>query len=279
MFIPALESQSSDEQRARWLDDALNFRIIGWYVLSFGLSNYHCFGGGNILLQLELKAGFSKPCYLCNLIIYPAFFFFFFFLIGILTTSYAQTGKVYIVTCTHYTPTLWFNSQCYVTTTDSLFIYIYIYIELGHGSNLSGLETTATLDKASDEWIINSPHVSVSISPPPIDLFQCLYCSFSFYQYLPNTHARSHRHPISSPVNIGSAASASLALTPSSKPNSSSTAETMERTRSSSRSDLSRITLPSPALRSTISAPKLATTRSTAVLHSLQITVSRETTC
>ncbi|KAI9594197.1 acyl-CoA dehydrogenase/oxidase C-terminal [Syncephalis fuscata] len=32
--------------------------------------------------------------------------------------------------------------------------------ELGHGSNLSGLETTATLDKATDEWVIHSPHLS-----------------------------------------------------------------------------------------------------------------------
>ncbi|RUP43193.1 acyl-CoA dehydrogenase/oxidase C-terminal [Jimgerdemannia flammicorona] len=32
--------------------------------------------------------------------------------------------------------------------------------ELGHGSNLKALETTATLDTTSDEWVINSPHVS-----------------------------------------------------------------------------------------------------------------------
>ncbi|KAI9597306.1 peroxisomal acyl-coenzyme A oxidase 1-like protein [Syncephalis fuscata] len=36
----------------------------------------------------------------------------------------------------------------------------YAQTELGHGSNLSGLETTATLDKATDEWVIHSPHLS-----------------------------------------------------------------------------------------------------------------------
>ncbi|KAJ1962346.1 hypothetical protein GGI12_002701 [Dipsacomyces acuminosporus] len=33
----------------------------------------------------------------------------------------------------------------------------YAQTEVGHGTNLSKLETTATLDKATDEWIINSP--------------------------------------------------------------------------------------------------------------------------
>ncbi|KAI8322608.1 acyl-CoA oxidase [Martensiomyces pterosporus] len=33
----------------------------------------------------------------------------------------------------------------------------YAQTELGHGSNLSKLETTATLDRATDEWVINSP--------------------------------------------------------------------------------------------------------------------------
>ena len=33
----------------------------------------------------------------------------------------------------------------------------YAQTELGHGSNVAGLETTATLDKSTDEWIIHSP--------------------------------------------------------------------------------------------------------------------------
>jgi hypothetical protein len=37
----------------------------------------------------------------------------------------------------------------------------YAQTELGHGSNLAGLETTATLDKSTDEWVIHSPHLSV----------------------------------------------------------------------------------------------------------------------
>ena len=32
--------------------------------------------------------------------------------------------------------------------------------ELGHGSNVAGLETTATLDKSTDEFIIHSPTIS-----------------------------------------------------------------------------------------------------------------------
>lgn len=34
--------------------------------------------------------------------------------------------------------------------------------ELGHGSNLAGLETTATFDKKTDEFVINTPHVAAS---------------------------------------------------------------------------------------------------------------------
>lgn len=33
----------------------------------------------------------------------------------------------------------------------------YAQTELGHGSNVAGLETTATLDQATDEIVINSP--------------------------------------------------------------------------------------------------------------------------
>jgi len=36
----------------------------------------------------------------------------------------------------------------------------YAQTELGHGSNIAGLETTATLDKKTDEFIIHSPTVT-----------------------------------------------------------------------------------------------------------------------
>lgn len=36
----------------------------------------------------------------------------------------------------------------------------YAQTELGHGSNVAGLETTATLDKSTDNWIIHSPTVT-----------------------------------------------------------------------------------------------------------------------
>ena len=31
--------------------------------------------------------------------------------------------------------------------------------ELAHGSNVQGIETTATFDKETDEFVINTPHI------------------------------------------------------------------------------------------------------------------------
>jgi acyl-CoA oxidase len=36
----------------------------------------------------------------------------------------------------------------------------YAQTELGHGSNVAGLETTATLDAKTDEFVIHSPTVT-----------------------------------------------------------------------------------------------------------------------
>jgi len=36
----------------------------------------------------------------------------------------------------------------------------YVQTELGHGSNVQGLETTATFDKENDQFVINSPTIS-----------------------------------------------------------------------------------------------------------------------
>ena len=36
----------------------------------------------------------------------------------------------------------------------------YAQTELGHGSNVNGLETTATLDKSTDEIVIHTPSTS-----------------------------------------------------------------------------------------------------------------------
>lgn len=33
----------------------------------------------------------------------------------------------------------------------------YVQTEMAHGSNVAGLETTATLDMTTDEWVINTP--------------------------------------------------------------------------------------------------------------------------
>jgi acyl-CoA oxidase len=39
----------------------------------------------------------------------------------------------------------------------------YAQTELGHGSNVAGLMTTATFDRHSDEFILHSPSLAVSI--------------------------------------------------------------------------------------------------------------------
>ena len=38
----------------------------------------------------------------------------------------------------------------------------YAQTELGHGSNVQGLETTATLDKSSDEFVIHTPNIKAT---------------------------------------------------------------------------------------------------------------------
>lgn len=47
-----------------------------------------------------------------------------------------------------------------VTNVD--FIGTYAQTELGHGSNVAGLETTATLDKETDEFVINTPSTTAT---------------------------------------------------------------------------------------------------------------------
>jgi acyl-CoA oxidase len=51
----------------------------------------------------------------------------------------------------------------YVPMADRLnIIGCYCQTELGHGSNVQGLETTATLDKQTDEFIIHTPHIKAT---------------------------------------------------------------------------------------------------------------------
>ena len=38
----------------------------------------------------------------------------------------------------------------------------YVQTELGHGSNVAGLETTATFDKDKDEFVIHTPHIKAT---------------------------------------------------------------------------------------------------------------------
>lgn len=45
-------------------------------------------------------------------------------------------------------------------TEKSVIIGTYAQTELGHGSNVAGLETTATFDHKTDEFIMNSPTIT-----------------------------------------------------------------------------------------------------------------------
>jgi acyl-CoA oxidase len=38
----------------------------------------------------------------------------------------------------------------------------YAQTEIGHGSNVAGIETTATLDKATDEFVIHTPSITAT---------------------------------------------------------------------------------------------------------------------
>ena len=38
----------------------------------------------------------------------------------------------------------------------------YAQTELGHGSNVAGIETTATLDKATDQFVIDTPTITAT---------------------------------------------------------------------------------------------------------------------
>lgn len=55
----------------------------------------------------------------------------------------------------------------------------YAQTELGHGSNVAGLETTATFDKATDEFVLNSPTItSTKYWPGEMGMFSnhaCVY--------------------------------------------------------------------------------------------------------
>merc|ERR1719171_1551901 len=50
----------------------------------------------------------------------------------------------------------------------------YAQTELGHGSNLRGLETTVTFDKETDEFVINSPTLT-SMKWWPTGIYQCTH--------------------------------------------------------------------------------------------------------
>ena len=57
----------------------------------------------------------------------------------------------------------------------------YAQTELGHGSNVQGLETTATFDPATDEFIVHSP----TLTATKVRHFMFLGCSRHGSDYLP----------------------------------------------------------------------------------------------
>merc|ERR1719440_2316912 len=54
------------------------------------------------------------------------------------------------------------------------FFGAYAQTELGHGSNLRGLETTATFDKETDEFVIHSPYLT-SLKWWPTGIYCCTH--------------------------------------------------------------------------------------------------------
>ena len=52
------------------------------------------------------------------------------------------------------------QNERWIPLADDLHIIgCYVQTELGHGSNVAGLETTATFDQETDEFVIHTPHI------------------------------------------------------------------------------------------------------------------------
>lgn len=60
----------------------------------------------------------------------------------------------------------------------------YAQTELGHGSNVQGLETTATFDPATDEFVLNSPTLTSTKVSQEIFVWICTSCSLSISEWV-----------------------------------------------------------------------------------------------
>lgn len=55
----------------------------------------------------------------------------------------------------------------------------YAQTELGHGSNVQGLETTATFDPATDEFVMHSP----TVTSTKVSATACFTSTYDFCQW------------------------------------------------------------------------------------------------